>query len=86
MIFEIISGGEKLTGWGKNGPAHSFRGEKTDWGEIPACYTAGPVPEDWSAGMALKFQLYLVKFILPFEISNPTKTRVANSHLFGRHL
>ena len=24
---------------GKNGPAHSFRGEKTDWGEIPACYT-----------------------------------------------
>ena len=24
---------------GKNGPAHSFPGEKTDWGEIPACYT-----------------------------------------------
>ena len=52
MIFEIISGGEK-TDWvgkewaglffprGKNGPAHSFPGEKTDWGEIPACYT-GP--------------------------------------------
>ena len=51
MIFEIISGGEK-TDWvgkelaglffprGKNGPAHSFPGEKTDWGEIPACYTA----------------------------------------------
>ena len=50
MIFEIISGGEKtdLVGkeWaglffprGKNGPAHSFPGEKTDWGEIPACYT-----------------------------------------------
>ena len=50
MIFEIISGGEK-TDWvgkewaglffprGKNGPAHSFPGEKTDWGEIPACYT-----------------------------------------------
>ena len=50
MIFEIISGGEK-TDWvgkewaslffprGKNGPAHSFLGEKTDWGEIPACYT-----------------------------------------------
>ena len=49
MIFEIISGGEK-TDWvgkewaglffprGKNGPAHSFPGEKTDWGEIPACY------------------------------------------------
>ena len=48
MIFEIISGGEK-TDWvgkewaglffprGKNGPAHSFPGEKTDWGEIPAC-------------------------------------------------
>ena len=50
MIFEIISGGGKtdLVGkeWaglffprGKNGPAHSFPGEKTDWGEIPACYT-----------------------------------------------
>ena len=50
MIFEIISGGEK-TDWvgkewaglffprGKNGPAHSFPGEKADWGEIPACYT-----------------------------------------------
>ena len=50
MIFEIISGGEK-TDWvgkewaglffprGKNGPAHSFPGEKTDRGEIPACYT-----------------------------------------------
>ena len=50
MIFEIFSGGEK-TDWvgkewaglffprGKNGPAHSFPGEKTDWGEIPACYT-----------------------------------------------
>ena len=24
---------------GKNGPAHSFPGEKTDLGEIPACYT-----------------------------------------------
>ena len=50
MIFEIIRGGGK-TDWvgkewaglffpqGKNGPAHSFPGEKTDWGEIPACYT-----------------------------------------------
>ena len=50
MIFEIISGGGE-TDWvgkewaglffprGKNGPAHSFPGEKTDWGEIPACYT-----------------------------------------------
>ena len=49
MIFEIIRGGE--TDWvgkewaglffprGKNGPAHSFPGEKTDWGEILACYT-----------------------------------------------
>ena len=45
-----MGGGEK-TDWvgkewaglffprGKNGPAHSFPGEKTDWGEIPACYT-----------------------------------------------
>ena len=52
MNFSIIRGGEK-TDWvgkewaglffprGKNGPAHSFPGEKTDWGEIPACYT-GP--------------------------------------------
>ena len=49
MIFEIIRGGK--TDWvgkewagllfprGKNGPAHSFPGEKNDWGEIPACYT-----------------------------------------------
>ena len=55
MIFEIISGGEK-TDWvgkewaglffprGKNGPAHSFPGEKTDWGEIPACYTGLTAP------------------------------------------
>ena len=54
MIFEIISGGEK-TDWvgkewaglffprGKNGPAHSFPGEKTDWGEIPACYTGSSI-------------------------------------------
>ena len=49
MIFEIISGGKSWLGGermgrpifprGKNGPAHSFPGEKTDWGEIPACYT-----------------------------------------------
>ena len=51
MIFEIIRGGGGKTDWvgkewagllfpwGKNGPAHSFPGEKTDWGEIPACYT-----------------------------------------------
>ena len=56
MIFEIISGGEK-TDWvgkewaglffprGKNGPAHSFPGEKTDWGEIPACYTGSTCSE-----------------------------------------
>ena len=28
MIFEIISGGGKLTGWGKNGPAYFFPGER----------------------------------------------------------
>ena len=48
-IFEIIRGGgidwvgKEWVGLlfprGKNGPAHSFPGEKTDWGEIPACYT-----------------------------------------------
>ena len=32
MIFEIFRGEGKLTGWGKNGPAHSFPGEKTDSG------------------------------------------------------
>ena len=49
VIFEIIRGGGK-TDWvrkewaglffplGKNGLAHSFPGEKTDWGEILACY------------------------------------------------
>ena len=58
MIFEIISGGEK-TDWvgkewaglffprGKNGPAHSFPGEKTDWGEIPACYTGFITMKDY---------------------------------------
>ena len=52
MSFEIIRG--EKTDWvgrewagllfppGKNGPAHSFPGEKTDWGEIPACYTGTP--------------------------------------------
>ena len=39
MIFKIIRGGGEMTGWGKNGPAYFFAGEKTDWGEIPACYT-----------------------------------------------
>ena len=45
MIFEIIRGGGE-TDWvgkewaglfyplGKNGPAHSFPGEKTDWGKF----------------------------------------------------
>ena len=33
MIFEVIRGG------GGNWPAHSFPGEKTEWREIPACYT-----------------------------------------------
>ena len=28
MIFEIIRGGGKLTGWGKNGPAYFFPGER----------------------------------------------------------
>ena len=51
MIFEINrggGGGGELTGWGKNGPAHSFPGEKSDWGEIPACYT-GTRPLDCGA-------------------------------------
>ena len=30
----------------KNGPAHSFPGEKTDWGEIPACYRYQAVCKD----------------------------------------
>ena len=28
MIFEIIRGGGELTGWGKNGPAYFFPGER----------------------------------------------------------
>ena len=28
MIFEIIRGGGKLTGWGKNGPAYFFPRER----------------------------------------------------------
>ena len=38
-FLKLLVGGKKLTGWGKNGPAYFFPGEKTDWGEIPACYT-----------------------------------------------
>ena len=69
MIFEIISGGEK-TDWvgkewaglffprGKNGPAHSFPGEKTDWGEIPACYT-GAAQDQFPARLREYFQLCL---------------------------
>ena len=45
MIFEIISGGEKTDWVGKEWAGlffprgRAFPGEKTDWGEIPACYT-----------------------------------------------
>ena len=57
MIFEIIRGGGK-TDWvgkewaglyfprGKNGPAHSFPGEKTDWGEISACYNGSIIKKE----------------------------------------
>ena len=38
-----------------------------------------------ATGTALKFHLYVVTILL-FEICNPTKTRLAVSHLFGRHL
>ena len=67
MIFEIISGGEK-TDWvgkewaglffprGKNGPAHSFPGEKTDWGEIPACYTGMFCPTFGVTGVSTQLQ------------------------------
>ena len=40
---KLTGGGKKLTSQflprGKNGPARFCPGEKTDWGEIPACYT-----------------------------------------------
>ena len=64
MVFEIIRGGE--TDWvgkewadllfprGKNGPAHSFPGEKTDWGEIPACYTGFIAPTSTLVQMWIK--------------------------------
>ena len=39
--------GKKLTSQffpqGKNGLARFFPGEKTDWGEIPACYNGLPI-------------------------------------------
>ena len=38
MIFEIIRG-EKTDWVGKEWAGLLFPGEKTDWGEIPACYT-----------------------------------------------
>ena len=64
MIFEIIRGG--VTDWvgkewaslffprGKNGPAHSFPGEKTDWGEIPACYKGSAQIMSLSARSTIK--------------------------------
>ena len=73
MIFEIISGGEK-TDWvgkewaglffprGKNGPAHSFPGEKTDWGEIPASY--------WSFS-----ELFYFIFFVPPTLNLKKKSR-----------
>ena len=40
---------------GKNGPAHSFPGEKTDWGEIPARYT-GSLDVDKFQGALLMYR------------------------------
>ena len=34
-----------MTGWGKNGPAHSFRGEKNDCAEITPALWVCPVNE-----------------------------------------
>ena len=42
---------------GKNGPAHSFPGEKTDWGGIPACYTGIAQPGSWPRGYKTCFML-----------------------------
>ena len=83
MIFEIISGGEK-TDWvgkewaglffprGKNGPAHSFPGEKTDWGEIPACYTGSGLFDAMVA--ALYKNIYCIyssfAFVIPKDRSH----------------
>ena len=34
LIFENYWGGGGVTGWGKNGPAHSFPGEKLTGGKF----------------------------------------------------
>ena len=39
MIFGIIRGGGETDWLGKEWAGLLFHGEKTDWGEIPACYT-----------------------------------------------
>ena len=57
--------GKKLTSQffprGKNGPAHSFPGEKTDWGEIPACYTGVGVAQVLKFLVKVFRSLYLLK-------------------------
>ena len=48
----------------KNGPAHSFPGEKTDWGEIPACYTGKP-PYNAHYDVSNCAKGFIFKLILP---------------------
>ena len=69
--------GKKLTSQffprGKNGPARFFPGEKTDWGEVPACYTglakvllvclAGPVVNDNTDHVGMTFVLHKHKIV-----------------------
>ena len=56
--------GRPIFSRGKNGPAHSFPGEKTDWGEIPACYT-GVTQDRFPAKAREYFMLYFVTAIMP---------------------
>ena len=76
MIFKIISGGAKTDWVGKewaglffprekNGPAHSFPGEKTDWGKFrpvtPACVN----------GMKQTCMIVILAYFIYFHLNHP---------------
>ena len=62
---------------GKNGPAHSFPGEKTDWGEIPACYTGIQISHSTNFVDVQQFRRQIGKQGVGFQIN-----MLLHTHLF----
>ena len=58
LTSQIFPRGKKLTGQffprGKNGPAHSFPGEKTDWGKTDRYTGTGPRDSAFSESSAVE--------------------------------